>query len=177
MNDKKKIIYILIAIVILIIIALGIMTFINRYKEQNSNLENQSLNIEYNTTTIDEDSQNRDRKVATLSESQRMQTYFGRYLSYIESKDYQSAYDLLYDGFKQNYFPTLEEFIEYVQNNYPNNIVVEYVNIERQGTIFILTVKLRDALTDTTQTDTLERQVVVTENDINNFKISFSVNS
>ena len=106
-----------------------------------------------------------------------MQTYFGRYLSYIESKDYQSAYDLLYDGFKQNYFPTLEEFIEYVQNNYPNNIVVEYVNIERQGTIFILTVKLRDALTDTTQTDTLERQVVVTENDINNFKISFSVNS
>ena len=177
MNDKKKIIYILIAIVILIIIALGIMTFINRYKEQNSNLENQSLNIEYDTTTIDEDLQNRDRKVATLSESQRMQTYFGRYLSYIESKDYQSAYDLLYDGFKQNYFPTLEEFIEYVQNNYPNNIVVEYVNIERQGTIFILTVKLRDALTDTTQTDTLERQVVVTENDINNFKISFSVNS
>ena len=97
-------------------------------------------------------------------------------MSYIESGDYQSAYNLLYDGFKQNYFPTLDKFVTYVQSNYPKNIVVEYTNIEREGTVFILTVKIRDALNDTTQTEVSEQQVVITENNVNDFKLSFAVN-
>ena len=106
-----------------------------------------------------------------------MQTYFGRYLSYIESGNYEEAYNLLYDGFKQNYFPTLEDFESYAQNNYPSNMIVEYTNIERQGTIFILTVKIRNALSDNTQTDVKEQQIVVTENNVNDFKLSFEVNT
>ena len=104
-----------------------------------------------------------------------MQTYFGTYISYVENEKYQEAYNLLYDGFKQNYFPSIEDFTNYVQNNYPSNIVVEYTNIERQGTIFILTVKIRDALNDSTQTEVQENRVVVMENATNDFKLSFEV--
>lgn len=185
MNAKNKLIYIVLIIIILILIALNIQVYINNNFEVNSIKENsteqnlalnQEINTNYNTSSNDEDQQNRDKKVATLNERQRMQTYFGRYLSYIESGDYQSAYDLLYDGFKQNYFPTLDKFVTYAQSNYPKNIVVEYTNIEREGTVFILTVKIRDALNDTTQTEVSEQQVVITENNVNDFKLSFAVN-
>ena len=187
MNTKNKLIYIVLIIIILILVALNLQVYINNNfevknmngnsSEQNSlSALNQEINTNYNTSTNEEDEQNRDNKVATLNERQRMQTYFGRYLSYIESGDYQSAYDLLYDGFKQNYFPTLDKFVTYAQSNYPKNIVVEYTNIEREGTVFILTVKIRDALNDTTQTEVSEQQVVITENNVNDFKLSFAVN-
>lgn len=184
MSEKNKLILILVIISILIIIAISLFALINNSsKTNNANniLENTGLNensnTNYTTTSNEVDAQNRDALVASLNERQRMQTYFGRYLSYIESGDYESAYNLLYDGFKQNYFPTLEDFESYAQNNYPSNMVVEYTNIERQGTIFILTVKIRNALNDSTQTDAPEQQIVVTENDVNDFKLSFEVNT
>ena len=182
MSEKNKLIFILVLISILIIIAICLFVFINSNFENANNVQqntglNENINTNYTTTSNEVDDQNRDALVASLNERQRMQTYFGRYLSYIESGDYESAYNLLYDGFKQSYFPTLEDFESYAQNNYPSNIVVEYTNIERQGTIFILTVKIRNALSDSTQTDTPEQQVVVTENDVNDFKLSFAVNT
>ena len=182
MSEKNKLIFILVLISILIIIAICLFVFINSNFENANNVQqntglNENINTNYTTTSNEIDDQNRDALVASLNERQRMQTYFGRYLSYIESGDYESAYNLLYDGFKQNYFPTLKDFETYAQNNYPANMVVEYTNIERQGTIFILTVKIRNALNDNTQTDVPEQQIVVTENDVNDFKLSFEVNT
>ena len=182
MSEKNKLIFILVLISILIIIAICLFVFINSNFENANNVQqntglNENINTNYTTTSNEIDDQNRDALVASLNERQRMQTYFGRYLSYIESGDYESAYNLLYDGFKQNYFPTLKDFETYAQNNYPSNMVVEYTNIERQGTIFILTVKIRNALSDNTQTDVKEQQIVVTENNVNDFKLSFEVNT
>lgn len=182
MSEKNKLIFILVLISILIIIAICLFVFINSNFENANNVQqntglNENINTNYTTTSNEVDDQNRDALVASLNERQRMQTYFGRYLSYIESGDYESAYNLLYEGFKQNYFPTLKDFETYAQNNYPANMVVEYTNIERQGTIFILTIKIRNALNDNTQTDVPEQQIVVTENDVNDFKLSFQVNA
>ena len=182
MSEKNKLIIILVLISILIIIAICLFVFINSNFENANNVQqntglNENINTNYTTTSNEVDDQNRDALVASLNERQRMQTYFGRYLSYIESGDYESAYNLLYDGFKQNYFPTLKDFETYAQNNYPANMVVEYINIEREGTIFILTVKIRNALSDNTQTDVKEQQIVVTENNVNDFKLSFEVNT
>ena len=182
MSEKNKLIFILVLISILIIIAICLFVFINSNFENANNVQqntglNENINTNYTTTSNEIDDQNRDALVASLNERQRMQTYFGRYLSYIESGDYESAYNLLYDGFKQNYFPTLKDFETYAQNNYPANMVVEYINIEREGTIFILTIKIRNALNDNTQTDVPEQQIVVTENDVNDFKLSFEVNA
>lgn len=182
MSEKSKLIFILILISILILIAICLFVFINSNFENANNVQqntglNENINTNYTTTSNEIDDQNRDALVASLNEKQRMQTYFGRYLSYIESGNYEEAYNLLYDGFKQNYFPTLEDFESYAQNNYPSNMIVEYTNIERQGTIFILTVKIRNALSDNTQTDVKEQQIVVTENNVNDFKLSFEVNT
>lgn len=186
MNEKKKITYIVLIIIILVLIAINIIIFMNNYyKDENIALtnettgetlnENVEINTNYSTVSEEVDEENRKDKIATLSEKLRMETYFGQYISLVESKDYEGAYNLLYDGFKQTYFPTIEEFTAYCKNNYPNNIVVEYTDIDREGTIFILKVKLRNPITDSTQTEVSEQQIVIIENDINDFKLSFAV--
>lgn len=184
MKEKNKLNYLILTIVALILVAINLYIFINNYFEKEVEQENNTINNSLNDIKIntnyaivseEEDEENRVNKIATLTEKQRMQTYFGQYISYVESKNYEKAYDLLYDGFKQNYFKTLEEFKSYAENNYPNNIVVEYTNIQRQGTLFILTVKIKDALESIDQEGIEEQQVVVMENSTNDFKISFAV--
>lgn len=184
MKEKNKLSYLILTIVILILVAINLYIFINNYFEKevalgnnttNTNLNEVKINTNYATVSEEEEEENRVNKIATLTEKQRMQTYFGQYISYVESKNYEKAYDLLYDGFKQTYFKTLEEFRSYAENNYPNNIVVEYTNIQRQGTLFILTVKIKDALDSIDQEGIEEQQVVIMENSTNDFKISFAV--
>ena len=183
MNDKKKIVYLILIIGILGLVALNIVTFINNNYEENqvsegnilNTIENKPLNTDYNTVSAEVDEKNREDKISSLSEQLRMETYFGQYISLIESKDYEGAYDLLYDEFKQTYFPALEDFISYAQENYPSNMVVEYTNMERQGTIFILYVKIRNPLTDRTDSEVQEQRVVILENSVNDFKLSFEI--
>ena len=181
MKEKNKLNYLILIIVILILIAINLYIFINNYfnTEESlgeiNNLNNVEINTDYELVSEEEEEENRINKIASLTEKQRMQTYFGQYISYIESKNYEEAYNLLYDGFKQTYFKTLEEFKDYAINNYPNNIVVEYTDIQRQGTIFILTVKVKDALNSIDQEGIEEQQVVIIENSTNDFKLSFEV--
>ena len=111
----KRIINILLAIVVLILIAINIKIFINNYEEKIA--EQNILNI--NDTTIqnnaEENIQNTiTSKVADMTERSRMQTYFGTFISYIEEKDYESAYNLLNENFKNNYFSTIEQFEDYM---------------------------------------------------------------
>lgn len=187
MNKKNMLTYLIFIIIILILIAINLSVFIkNNYKKiattnETSNVfndtnDNVEINTNYETTSKETDEENRTEKISSLSEQLRMETYFGQYISLIEKKDYASAYELLYDGFKQSYFPTIEDFTTYAQTHYPNNIVVEYTDIDREGTIFILKVKIRNPLTDTTETEVPEQQVVIIEESVNNFKLSFAVN-
>ena len=184
MKEKNKLKYIILILIILILLALNLQVFISNYETNKENtqdsidnqtIQNNQINTNYNTVSKEEEEENRQNKIASLTERQRMQSYFGQYISYIENKDYESAYNLLYDGFKQTYFKTLEEFETYAQSHYPSNIVVEYIDIERQGTLFILTVKVRDALASIDQQGAQEQQVVVMESSTNNFKLSFAV--
>lgn len=180
MEDKKKLVYLILIIIILILVAVNIKVFINNTIGKNGEAKqnevvNQTINNTKNVTTEEEDNENRKNKIASLNEKLRMQTYFGTYISYIESQEYENAYNLLYDSFKQNYFPTLQDFITYAQQKYPKNMVVNYKDISREGTIYIITVEIRDALNSNKQTEIEDIQVVITENDVNDFKISFEV--
>ena len=167
MNKKNMLTYLIFIIIILILIAINLSVFIkNNYKKIATT--NETSNV-FNDT-------NDNVEINTNYETTSKETYFGQYISLIEKKDYASAYELLYDGFKQSYFPTIEDFTTYAQTHYPNNIVVEYTDIDREGTIFILKVKIRNPLTDTTETEVPEQQVVIIEESVNNFKLSFAVN-
>ena len=166
MEENKKLKYIILLIVVLLLIAINIIVFINNYIEESNvgHIENKvTSNIVNELTSNEVDNKNRENKIASLNEKSRMQTYFGTYISYIEVKDYQSAYNLLYDGFKQTYFPTLQDFEQYAKTKYPNNMIINYTNITREGTIYVLTLEIRDVLNSNKQTEIESTQVVVME--------------
>lgn len=174
MDKKLKII--IITIIILILLALNLTVFINNnLRNENSIESNEIINtiVEHNIATEEETENSRKEMLNDYPEATRIKTYCGQYISYIDSKDYESAYKLLYEDFKNTYFKTIQEFIEYVENKYPDEILVQYTNIEREGTIYILTVKIQDTLNkDFTP---IEQNIVIKENDLNDFVLSFEV--
>lgn len=108
------------------------------------------------------------------TERDRMEYYCGQFIKYIEKKNYTKAYELLYSEFKQQYFPTIEEFTTYVQKTYPSTMVVKYDDIDRQGDIYILTLKIDDAFA-TDASNQFTQRIVVQESDYNKYVLSFQV--
>lgn len=108
------------------------------------------------------------------TERDRMEYYCGQFIKYIEKKNYTKAYELLYSEFKQQYFPTIEEFTTYVQKTYPSTMVVKYDDIDRQGDIYILTLKIDYAFA-TDASNQFTQRIVVQESDYNKYVLSFQV--
>ena len=170
----KKLINLLLIIVILILLAINIKIYINNNKDEESN-SMQNIYVENNVQNIQEEKDINNtitNKVSEMTERSRMQSYFGTFIKYIEQKEYESAYNLLNESFKNNYFTTLEEFENYVQK-YPKNIVVDYKNIDRQGELYVLEVEIKDVFDSTIEPIT--QRVVVRELGANEFTLSFQV--
>lgn len=115
-------------------------------------------------------------KIASLSdmgEKDRMEYYIKDFIDAVENKEYETAYDMLYEEFKNNYFPTLETFEEYAKKTFPSLCSIENTNIERSGSVYVLWVTLYDALAG--KDSAVEMNFVIQENDLNDFVMSFTV--
>jgi hypothetical protein len=113
------------------------------------------------------------KMLSGYGERDRMEYYCGQYFKHIERHEYDAAYNLLYTEFKQNYFPTVEDFEEYIKKTYPAHWALEYDDISRQGDIYVLRLKILDVL-GSKENEKVQR-VVVKENNYNDFVISFQV--
>lgn len=108
------------------------------------------------------------------TERDRMEYYCGQFVKYIEKKNYTKAYELLYPEFKQQYFPTIEDFTTYAQKTYPSVMVVTYDDIDRQGDIYIVTLLIDDAFA-TDKSNQFSQRIVLQESDYNKYVLSFQV--
>lgn len=146
--------------------------------QQASQQENKTSQVEIQRT--DEDVV---KYLSGLDERSRMEYYCGEYLKHIKYKEYEDAYNLLYPEFKENYFPTLEKFEEYVKNYYPKFFAVQYDDIDRQGDIYIIRLKIVDATNSSKDSNNAEsskdniQRIVIRENGFNDFVMSFQVNN
>lgn len=145
--------------------------------QQTGQQENQTTQVEIQRT--DEDII---KYLSGLDERSRMEYYCGEYLKHIKYKEYEEAYKLLYSEFKENYFPTLEEYEEYVKEYYPKFFAVQYDDIDRQGDIYIIRLKIVDATNSSKNGNNAEnnedniQRIVIRENGFNDFVMSFQVN-
>lgn len=175
MDKKLKII--LIAMAILGLIALNLTVFLNAHEPQTADTRNRAniINtvVEHNIATEEETEEDRKEMLSNSTEATRMKTYIGQYISAIDSEDYETAYNMLYQEFRNTYFKTLEEFITYVENKYPDEIMVTYNNMEREGTIYIISIGIQNPLDSNFQA--VQQNIVIQEKDLNNFTLSFNV--
>lgn len=113
-------------------------------------------------------------KLADMNERDRIEYYFATFINKLEAKEYEVAYDLLYDEFKKNYFPTLEDFESYAEKTFPTMMNIEHENIERNGDVYVLWIYMSDLLNGGSE-DKKPMNVVVREDALNEFVLSFSV--
>lgn len=165
---------------ILIIIALCLynVQILLKTFEQEKKSTPQESNIEArnpNLTSADIEENERQRSIERLKdmdERTRLQEYCGKYINYIEKKEYEKAYDLLYSEFKNNYFKTLEDFEKYVKEKYPEVISIKYNDISRHGEYYILAIKILDLKEAKKE---FEQNIVIRENNFDDFELSFNV--
>ena len=109
-----------------------------------------------------------------MEERDRMEYYFGKFLEKIENEEYEKAYGFLYQDFKNTYFPTLEDFTKYVQKTFSEMSDIEHENIERNGDVYVLWIRVGDVL-NAKPNEKKPMNIVIKENDYNDFVMSFSV--
>ena len=112
--------------------------------------------------------------LAGMEERDRIEYYFGEFIRNIELDNYAEAYKVLNEDFKNTYFSRQDEFVKYVKAYFPNEIAVEYNNIERNGNTYILWIKMSNALT-VDKSSGRAMNVVIRENAVHDFELSFSV--
>lgn len=162
---------ILIAITILIIIAVVIIIQINRNIPNNDN--NNIISEEEASTHIKNEIETTKKEILSdKTEATRIKNYIGQFYTQIDIKEYNNAYNMLFDSFKENYFKTEIEFEEYVKSKYPKKLILNHTKLDREGKYYIATVEVIDALN--TQNKFTQR-IVVEETELNKFNISFQV--
>ena len=155
------------------IILIFILIFVNvKLIQRNNTLDTDNIqNQEDSEKVYKEKIVNR---LAEMNERDRIEYYFATFVNKLEAKEYESAYDLLYDEFKKNYFPTLEEFTSYAEKTFPTMMNIEHENIERNGEVYVLWIYISDMLNGGPD-DKKALNVVVREDALNEFVLSFSV--
>lgn len=111
----------------------------------------------------------------SMGEADRMYTYCYKYLEMIEWQKYEEAYNILYDEFKNQYFPTLDSYKEYVINRYPDFMNIKYNSIERQGEYYVVTVTITDAYVTIDNIISMQQKFIIHEKGIDDFELSFQV--
>lgn len=155
-----------------IVVILGLVALVTVPKEEN---------YDYATMTDDEVKQVVEERVENMyqkdlseaTERDRMEYYVSEFISAVEDSEYEEAYNMLYDEFKENYFPTLASFEEYAKKTFPRMCILEHENIERNGDVYVLWVTMSSALAS--KDYGVEINFVIQENDLNDFVMSFSV--
>lgn len=178
----RKIILLFIVLIVLVIISIYVYLnkilvptinnnkIIAQYEENKKNSENEDIIEE----PINETQEDEILALKSMSETDRIHKYFSEYINSIDLGEYEKAYEYLYPEFKENYFQTAADFENYIKETYPEYLGIEYEDIDRQGTYYILTVRIYNAL-DEEITEYLEQKFVIYENDFGNFVLSFQV--
>lgn len=176
--QKKLLILLIIAILLILINAynIGRLIIIANNRKLAENGTSSNLESSENVTAEEIEQNAEEREVEGLKDADertRIQQYCGKFIRFIESKDYESAYNLLYPDFKNNYFKTLDDFTKYVQEKFPSDlIIVSYDNIERQGQYYVLFTTITSPL----EPDySMDQRFFFVENDFNDFLLSFEV--
>lgn len=171
-RKKNNFIVPIIVVVILIFVLILIVVLTNKQKAPMTQEQIVDLDKKY------QEERNKEIKkdLSSKSELERMQFYCGEFFKLIDGKNYEKAYDLLYSDYKENYFPTLENFKRYFKEYFPSDFGLSYQNIERLGDIYVLMVSVKD-IVNGSYGNNFDMYVVLQEKALNDYVISFSRNS
>lgn len=169
---KTNFLILIISILIIIVINLVLLTKIMPKTKNQSNIQSSNTSENTTTETKSEDEQELE-KLQAMTERDRMEYYFSKFIKYIKDEKYTEAYNLLYPEFRETYFKSVEDFRDYVKKLYPSSVGFAYNDIERQGTIYVLIIDIIDPSKKVGEEKS--QRIVIQENDFNDFVLSFQI--
>lgn len=95
-----------------------------------------------------------------------------KFMQAINAKDYNYAYNCLSDGFKSNYFNTVEEFENYISQNLYSNNEIEYIEFKEESGLYTYTIQIVN--TDNPD-ESIEKTIVMKLNEGTDFEMSFNI--
>lgn len=160
MKKKNRILLLIIVLVLILIILILMLK-----SQKNKQTVTASESIPSNTYFENSDTE----KLSEMTEKERITFYFSKYIEYIENGNFEEAYNMLYNEFKNTYFKTLENFEEYIETKYPEIMAINYVSFQTEGPYYIISVKVEDIINE----KNFEQKFILREYDYNNFVLSF----
>lgn len=109
----------------------------------------------------------------TLKDSEKASVNVDIFMQMINTKDYSHAYEVLSEGFKNNYFPTEEDFKNYVKENFYDYNILHINNSTNEGTVYIFRSTLANG--ENAETENKEKNFNVLLGEGTDFTISFNV--
>ena len=168
-KEDNRIILVLIGILAILLIVL--LSLKIKYREPDiSELTPEEVDLAIESEINDIEVQ----KLSSMEEDERIKSYASRFMESVDNEDYTGAYEMLYEDFKTNYFPTLESFEKYAKETFPQVMSLEYTNMERNGNVYVLWVTMYDYMRP--GAEGVELNLVIRENELNNYELSFSAN-
>ena len=169
-KDRLLIVLIGIILILTVIIVVSIALFAGTDSEESEQASLYSEEIEEATEEAVLE------KLYDMTEQDRITYYCAEFFKLADNGEYEEAYEILYDEYKENYFPTLASFKVYMQDYFPEDFSLDYTNIERLGDIYVLWVDVSDTLNGS-YGHNFSFNVVIRENDFDDFDLSFSRDS
>ncbi len=170
-RKKDRVLTIFAAIFIILFIALIVISVISSRgkKVDYSNMTDEEIS----TAIKEEIDEMKKNDLGGMGERDRMEYYVGSFITAVENKKYEEAYEMLYSDFRKNYFPTFSDFENYAKTKFPTMISVEHTNFERNGEVYVLWSTLSNPMGD--KNSSIEMNFIIKENDLNDFDLSFKV--
>ena len=101
------------------------------------------LSIQLDVYTIESDSYK--EQYENVKEETKVEMNINKFILMINNQDYETAYNLLDENFKNNYFKTLDDFINYVKIYAYKYNTLEKTSFDVNGNTYICRVELTDA--------------------------------
>ena len=107
---------------------------------------------------------------SSSNEEEKIEKSAEKFILMLNSADYTNAYNLLEQTFKETYFPTEQEFINYIKNNWYERNIIASKEVNSEG-ICIVTIK--NAIS--TESNQMQKQFKITMGEGMNFEIEFDL--
>lgn len=180
--------------IVLILMTVNLIMLI-KYLSSNEENQTQNANISiqetpYNTV-IDEVTEEEGMQ---MPEQDRMRRYAIEFIDNLDNEEFEEAYGKLGEDFKNNFFPTQNEFEQYVKERIgTGELTINFKNIERlgnekNGNLYVLWVDVYDVLgneyvnkleenmtEEEKEDDSGNMNIVILEKNFNDYELSFSI--
>lgn len=108
------------------------------------------------------------------TEAQKVVLNIKKFFMGIDDKNYGYSYSVLSEGFKNNIYPTKNDFVNYAKQNFFEENDIEYVSYEKENGLYIYKIKLTDATGNSQEVK--EFNMIIKLNSGTDFEMSFGTN-